>query len=68
MVGEVTIKLERYDELIAIEQRAKVLVERIWHDKYLSNEDILWILGTELAETIAVEKQEQREKKKGGEL
>lgn len=60
MIGEVTISLERYNELVAIEQRAEVIVERFWHGKYLTPEDILWILGTELSETIALEVQKKR--------
>lgn len=51
----VCISLDRYEELLDIETRVNVAVERIQHEKYLNNEAVLWILGTELAVETALE-------------
>ena len=51
--NEVVITQARYEELLDIETRVNVVVERLYHDTYLSEEDILWILGTDLAVTKA---------------
>lgn len=51
--NEVVIAKARYEELLDIETRVNVVVERLYHDTYLSAEDILWILGTDLAVTKA---------------
>lgn len=45
----VVIPCERFESLIDTETRANVLVERLYHDEILSVEDILWIIGTDLA-------------------
>ena len=47
--NEVVIAKVRYEELLDIETRVNVVVERLYHDTYLSSEDILWMLGTDLA-------------------
>lgn len=46
---KVTISLKRYDELVDLETRVNVAVERIIHDEFVRMEEILWILGTESA-------------------
>lgn len=51
----VLIPLSRYDELIRTETRVNVLVERLWHQPYMSKEDILFILDTELSVELAEE-------------
>ncbi len=51
--NDVFINQSRYEELLDIETRVNVVVERLYHDSYLSEEDILWILGTDLAVTKA---------------
>lgn len=51
----VLIPLSRYDELIRTETRVNVLVERLWHQAYMSKEDILFILDTELSVELAEE-------------
>lgn len=51
--NDVLINQSRYEELLDIETRVNVVVERLYHDSYLSEEDILWILGTDLAVTKA---------------
>lgn len=51
--NDVLINQSRYEELLDIETRVNVVVERLYHDTYLSEEDILWILGTDLAVTKA---------------
>ena len=45
----VTITQHRYEQLLDIETRVDVVVERIIREKYMGMEDILRTLGTELA-------------------
>lgn len=45
----VTIPLSRYEQLLDLETRVDVAVERMINDEYCKTEDILRILGTELA-------------------
>lgn len=45
----VSISLDRYNELINLETRVNVAVEKIARCNYISQEDLLFILGTELA-------------------
>lgn len=45
----VTIPQQRYEELLDIETRVDVAVERMINDEYCKTEDVLRILGTELA-------------------
>ncbi len=45
----ITIPQSRYEQLLDIETRVDVAVERITNDEYIKTEDILRILGTELA-------------------
>ncbi len=45
----VTITQHRYEQLLDIETRVDVVVERIIREKYMQMEDILRTLGTELA-------------------
>lgn len=56
------IPLKRYEELLDTESRVNVAVERIYHEKYISMESLLWILGTELAVETAMEIREKSEK------
>lgn len=60
----VVIPIEKYEELLDIETRVNVVVERIVHDKYIKTEDVLWILGTELAVETAMEIREKEEKER----
>ncbi len=48
-VREVTITQHRCEELLDIETRVDVVVEKIIREKYMGMEDILRTLGTELA-------------------
>ena len=48
-VREVTITQHRYEELLDIETRVDVVVEKIIREKYMGMEDILRTLGTEIA-------------------
>lgn len=62
----VTIPMQRYVELLDLETRVDVVVERFAHSDYVRTEDILWILGTELAIELAIElrrKDEESRKK-----
>lgn len=60
--NNVTISLERFEELISLEQRVSVVVERIFHNNYITTEDLLWIIGTETAVEIAQEIRDKEEK------
>lgn len=51
----VVIPLKRYEELLDLETRVNVVVERVTHDKYFEKEDVLWVLGTDLAVDLAME-------------
>ena len=51
----VELSLNRYDELINIESRMNVLVDRICCDKYISVVEILTIIGTQRARNFADE-------------
>lgn len=59
----VTISLQRYEQLLDIETRVDVAVERIADDKYIDNEAVLRILGTELALQKADEMREESRKR-----
>lgn len=59
----VTISLDRYECLLDTETRVDVAVERIVNDRYIENEDILRILGTELAIIKADEIREEKRKR-----
>lgn len=45
----VTMPIARYEQLLDIETRVDVAVERMTNEEYCKIEDILRILGTELA-------------------
>ena len=66
MDGTVTITQQRYEQLLDVETRVDVVVERILHKEFMTLQDILWILGTELAIETAHEldrkDKEKREK------
>lgn len=57
--------MERYNELLDVETRVNVAVERIYYEKFISKEALLWILGTELAVETAmkIRKEEAKEHK-----
>ena len=60
----VTITQHRYEQLLDIETRVDVIVERITREKYMGMEDILRTLGTELALQGAEEILEEERKRK----
>ena len=64
MDGTVTIPVQRYTELIETETRVDVAVERFAHSDYVRTEDVLWILGTELATELAMELRHKNEEAK----
>lgn len=59
----VTIPLTRYEQLLDIETRVDVAVERMTNDEYCKIEDVLRILGTELALQKADEIREEDRKR-----
>lgn len=58
----VTITQHRYEQLLDIETRVDVIVERITREKYMGMEDILRTLETELALQGAEEMKEEKRK------
>lgn len=64
MSETVTLSVSRYNELLKLETRVDVLVERILHSDFLSKEDILWILDTELSTQLAQELHNKAEKER----
>ena len=46
-MGEVTITTERYEELLNCEARVEIAVSLLGHDRFMSIEDMLRILGAE---------------------
>lgn len=60
--GTVTISVGRFEELLDLETRVKVAVEKIVRHNYISTEDLLFILGTELAITKAEELREESQR------
>lgn len=58
----VTIPQNRYEQLIDLETRVDVAVERMTNDKFCDLEDVLRILGTKLALQRADEMREQERK------
>lgn len=59
------IKLSRYryEQLLDLETRVNVVVERILHKEYMETKEVLWILGTDLAVETAMEL-ERKDKEK----
>lgn len=60
----VTLTLERFMQLIELETRVNILVERIEHDEYMNVEELLWALGTENAVEIAQKMRDEKEKER----
>ncbi len=60
----VTLTLERFVQLMELETRVNILVERIDHDEYMNVEELLWALGTENAVEIAQKMRDEKEKEK----
>ncbi len=58
----VTLTLERFMQLMELETRVNILVERIDHDEYMNVEELLWALGTENAVEIAQKMRDEKEK------
>lgn len=59
----VTILQERYERLLDLGTRVDVAVERMTNDEYCDLEDVLRILGTELALQRADEIREEERKR-----
>lgn len=59
----VIIPQNRYEQLLDLETRVDVAVERMTNDKFCDLEDVLRILGTELALQRADEIQEEERKR-----
>lgn len=58
----VTLTLERLMQLMELETRVNILVERIDHDEYMNVEELLWALGTENAVEIAQKMRDEKER------
>lgn len=59
----ITIPQNRYEQLLDLETRVDVAVERMTNDEYCKIEDVLRILGTELALQRADEIREEERKR-----
>ena len=51
----IKISRYRYEQLLDLETRVNVVVERILHKEYMETKEVLWILGTDLAVETAME-------------
>jgi hypothetical protein len=60
----VMIPIKRFEELIRTETRVNVLVERIQHNTYMRNEDILFLLDTDLSVELALDILDKNEKQR----
>mgnify|MGYP001014690943 FL=1 len=58
----IQIPQKRFEELIKLEERVNIAVETAMNEEYTSVNDILFILGTELAYDIANERKEKYKK------
>lgn len=61
---EVSIPLDRYEELLNLETRVNVAVERVKHEDCFFMKDFLWILGTEESIDIANEMQREEDERR----
>ena len=52
-MGEITISIERYDELLDIETRVNVVADLLDGKEFVTKETILRIIGTEKAIDVA---------------
>lgn len=59
---KIYITLERYAQLLELETRVNIIIERIDHDEYMNVEELLWALGTENAVEIAQKMRDEKEK------
>ena len=59
---KISITLGRYAQLLELETRVNIIVERIDHDEYMNVEELLWALGTENAVEIAQKMRDEKEK------
>lgn len=59
---KISITLGRYAQLLELEARVNIIVERIDHDEYMNVEELLWALGTENAVEIAQKMRDEKEK------
>lgn len=62
--GMVMMPVRRFEELIRTETRVNVLVERIQHSTYMKNEDILFLLDTDLSVELALDILDKNEKQR----
>ena len=63
----ITLTLERFMQLMELETRVNILVERIDHDEYMNVEELLWALGTENAVEIDQKMRDEKERFKRNE-
>lgn len=59
---KISITLGRYAQLLELETRVNIVVERIEHEKFFGIEDLLWALGTENAVEMAQKMRDEKEK------
>lgn len=59
----IPVPLSRFEKFVQLEGRINTLVERYKHGSYLTEEDVLWAIGTEEAQKEA---ERRAEKSKSG--
>lgn len=66
--GVVTITQDEYNSLLEAKIRNNIITERLYHNAFMSSEDILWLLNTELSVELAQELREKDEKRRAEHL
>ena len=59
---KMNITIGRYAQLLELETRVNIVVERIKHKEYIGVEDLLWALGTENAVEMAQKMRDEKER------
>lgn len=66
--GVVIITQDEYKSLLESKIRNDIITERLYHNAFMSSEDILWLLNTELSVELAQELREKDEKRRAEHL
>lgn len=62
-VNVVVIPCDRFEELIRLETRVNLIVERLYHGSTFDAEDLLWMFDTDLSCETAQEMRDKKRKK-----
>lgn len=61
---KIQISVGRFAQLVEMETRINIIVERIEHEEYMNTEDLLWALGTELSVELAQKMRDEKNREK----